>query len=407
MILNFLQTRNPPVLPCLHKRPHQCLKKNNGTNSAFADDVESLEGFGQKNKESLSELLFHFFRRYGHEIDYEKHIISVREGCLISKEEKGWHLTHNNRLCVEEPFNVGRNLGNTADDTSVRGVHLEIRRAFELLAEAKLEECMEEYVFPPAEEKTWEKPPSKPVPVMSRSRSQSQSGRGGRGGHNRGHRFGHQYQHQHRNGPQGRRASSAAASQKHANLPGLLPSTPRDQHMQLQLDNLQLHDHLMNEYQLLQAREAELRYIQQAHIRSQLQAHNINGSKLLPNGLRRSSRDEPSSSAAMRQPPPTAPLHNGGIFPPFSYPIPMIPHPVIHTNPSSPSMKLAQPDLRRASHRASNIDSTANINSRSQSQPPRPLPYNLALQSQQIDLLNDGANQYYQQSRQQQDSTLR
>ena len=403
MILNFLQTRNPPVLPCLHKRPHQCLKKNNGASSAFADDVESLEGFGQKNKESLSELLFHFFRRYGHEIDYEKHIISVREGCLISKEEKGWHLTHNNRLCVEEPFNVGRNLGNTADDTSVRGVHLEIRRAFDLLAEAKLEECMEEYVFPPAEEKTWEKPPSKPVPVMSRSRSQSQSGRGGRGGHNRGHRFGHQYQHQHRNGSQGRRASSAAAPQKHANLPGLLPSTPRDQHMQLQLDNLQLHDHLMNEYQLLQAREAELRYIQQAHMRSQLQAHNINGSKPLPNGLRRSSRDEPSSSAAMRQPPPTAPLHNGGIFPPFSYPIPMIPHPVIHTNPSSPSVKVAQPDLRRASHRASNIDSTANINSRSQSQPPRPLPYNLALQSQQIDFLNDGANQYYQQSRQQQD----
>ena len=405
MILNFLQTRNPPVLPCLHKRPHQCLKDAHGTSSAFADDIESLKTFGQKNKESLSELLFHFFRRYGHEIDYEKHIVSVREGILISKEEKGWHLTHNNRLCVEEPFNVGRNLGNTADDTSIRGVHLELRRAFDLLAEAKLEECMEPFEFPPAEERTWEKPPSKPLPVMSRSRSQSQSGRGGRGGHShRGHRYGqHQYQYQQRNGPQGRRASSAAASQKHLNLGGPAPIMPRDQQMQLPLDNLQLHDRLINEYQLLQAQEAELRYIQQAHIRSQLQAHSINGSKPLPNGLRRPSRDEASLSTALRQPPPTAPLHHGGIFPSFPYPTPTASFPAVHTNPSSPSMKPVQPDMTRATHRASNVDNATNINLRSQSQPPRPLPYNLALQSQQLDLFNESTNQYYQQRHQQQE----
>ena len=404
MILNFLQTRNPPVLPCLHKRPHQCLTTANGTTSAFADDVESLQTFGRKNQESLSELLFHFFRRYGHEIDYEKHIISVREGSLISKEEKRWHLTHNSRLCVEEPFNVGRNLGNTADDTSFRGVHLELRRAFDLLAEARLEECMQQYVPPPAEERIWEKPPPKPVPVMSRSRSQSQSGRGGRGGHsNRGHRFGqHYHQHQQRNGPQGRRASSAAASQKHPNLPGLISGTPRDQQMQVQLDNLQLHDHLMNEYQLLQAQEAELRYIQQAHLRAQLQAHNANGSKTLPNGFRRSSRDESNPSTTVRQPPPTAPLHNGGVFPPFSYAVPMVSHPAVHTNPSSPSMKPAQLDLRRATQRPTNIDSAASINSRSQSQPPRPLPYTLALPSQHIDFLHESEIQQIQHSRQQQ-----
>jgi hypothetical protein len=82
----------------------------------------------------------------------------------------------NNRLCVEEPFNLTRNLGNTADDTSFRGLHLELRRAFSLIAEAKLKDCCEQFVFPAEEERIWEKPPPQPRPVLSRSASQS--GRG-------------------------------------------------------------------------------------------------------------------------------------------------------------------------------------------------------------------------------------
>lgn len=117
-------------------------------------------------------------------MEYEKKVVSVREGKLISKEGKKWHLMQNNRLCVEEPFNTERNLGNTADDTSFRGIHLELRRAFDLVKEAKFDECLEEYVFPATEEKIREKPPPKPPPVLTRSRSQSQSSRGNRGGYN-------------------------------------------------------------------------------------------------------------------------------------------------------------------------------------------------------------------------------
>ena len=406
MILNFLQTRNPPVLPCLHKRPHQRLKNADGSTSAFADDIESLKSFGHRNKETLGELLFHFFRRYGHEIDYEKHVISVREGALILKEEKRWHLMQNNRLCVEEPFNIERNLGNTADDISFRGVHTEIRRAFNLLAEAKLDECMQEYVFPVVEERLWEKPPPKPLPVISRSRSQSQSGRGGRGGYsNRNHRYGHhQYQHQQRNGPQGRRASSAAASQKHPNLPGVMASNPRDQPMQVHLDGLQLNEDLVNKFQLLQAQEAELRYIQQAQIHAQLTPHPNSGPKPPAHAARRSSRDDANPLiGSLRHPPSTAPLHNGAVFPPFSYnAAPMLPQSAVHTNPSSPSMKPVQPDLRRAAHRTPDINASAGINMRSHSQPPRPVNLNQATQHQHPDLLNDLELQQYQQARQQQ-----
>ena len=56
--------------------------------------------------------------------------------------------------------------GNTADDTSFRGIHLELRRVFELVKEAKLNECLEEYVFPATEEKIWGKSSAKPPQIL-------------------------------------------------------------------------------------------------------------------------------------------------------------------------------------------------------------------------------------------------
>ncbi|KAJ5919706.1 hypothetical protein N7454_009541 [Penicillium verhagenii] len=130
LIINFLQTRDPPVLPSLQARPHKKKVTPDGLVCSFDDDMKALSGFGRKNKQSVGELFFEFFRYYAHVINYEQNVISVREGNLISKEGKGWHLLVNNRLCVEEPFSTARNLGNTADDTSFRGLHLELRRAF-------------------------------------------------------------------------------------------------------------------------------------------------------------------------------------------------------------------------------------------------------------------------------------
>ncbi|GJC97331.1 PAP 25A associated domain family [Colletotrichum higginsianum] len=143
LIIGFLQLRDPPVLPSLHQRQHQRLPKRGGQESAFADDLDKLRGFGDKNKASLGELLFQFFRFYAHEFDYDKNAISIRLGRKVTKQEKGWHIGINNHLCVEEPFNTIRNLGNTADEYSFRGLHLELRRAFNLISEGKLDECCE------------------------------------------------------------------------------------------------------------------------------------------------------------------------------------------------------------------------------------------------------------------------
>ena len=327
---------------------------------------------------------------------------------MISKEGKKWHLMQNNRLCVEEPFNTDRNLGNTADDTSFRGIHLEMRRAFDLVKEAKLAECLEQYEFPAAEERIWEKPAPKPPPVLSRSRSQSQSSaRGNRGGF--GNRGVGRYGPHHRSGPGARRASSAAAMNKYVASQGGLQGTRgcdnllREHPLQAQYERLRLHDRLFNEFQFLQQQEHELRLIQaQRELEAQMtQANHAprNGSSV---AHQRAAGHLPPIPTH-HQVPLTAPLRGGQYFYPFAYPqVQGTPPQSVHTQPSSPSMKPAQLDLRRSVHRSSVAESAHAANHRSHSQPARPLPVSVAIQSAPPLPLNSAAFLQYQQYRQQQ-----
>lgn len=207
LIITFLQLRQPPVLPALHQLPYK-MPRPDGSVGEFADNLKKLKGFGGKNKSSDAELLFQFFRFYAHEFDYDKHVLSVRQGKLITKNEKKWNYAINNQLCVEEPFNTSRNLGNTADEYSFRGLHMEIRRAFDLLSYAKLEEACEQFVFPKEEERVWSRPPQQPRPAMIRSSSQTHTGRGSRGNH----RGGGRHNNYHRGGGGGGGASSRRTS---------------------------------------------------------------------------------------------------------------------------------------------------------------------------------------------------
>jgi len=175
----------------------------------FEDEVERFRNFGKTNHESIGQLLFHFFRYYSYEINYDTAVISVRTGKLLSKKDKNWHFTTNNRLCVEEPFNTDRNLGNTADDTAFRGIHMEIRQAFSRVADAKdlKSSVCEKFEFPLDEPRmVFERPQPQSRPVLSRSTSQT--GRGGR--HTATVRTPKQH-FNHRSGPSNRRASNPAA----------------------------------------------------------------------------------------------------------------------------------------------------------------------------------------------------
>lgn len=155
MVINFLQMRSPPILPALHDMPHDLSPDNqvvNGNNTSFFSDLSRLEGFGQANKESLGGLLYAFFRKFAIEFDYDHHVVSVRHGCYLTKESKEWHIPgkHYRLLCVEEPFDTTRNLGNSCDMTSSNGLKQEFRRALDILNHnGTLDQACEQWLFPP------------------------------------------------------------------------------------------------------------------------------------------------------------------------------------------------------------------------------------------------------------------
>lgn len=374
MIINFLQTRNPKILPNLQQPPFYDASRSQGGTVTFCDDLESLKGFGKDNGESLGDLLFGFFRRYGHEINYEREVISVREGGLISKLNKKWHLLQNNRLGVEEPFNIERNLGNTADDTSFRGVHLELRRAFDLISQGKLNECCEQYEFPVHEERFWTRPPQQPRPIIARS--QSQSGRPVKGGSNSSKGSGSGQRH--RNGPSNRRASSAAAMNK-------MPLYTHMPNGERSVSSNQIHDQLIHHYQLLQHQEQQLRL--QMHQRAQATLHaqitaQVQHQPLQANTapyVQQANSDGHRRHSNIDPPPLSAPLRSVQAY---YYPVPVmnqspsLPTSQSTTSPSSPSQAAAQLvpiDVRRG---ARPIIPADNAGLRSHSQPPANIKVN-------------------------------
>ncbi|KAG0034361.1 hypothetical protein BGZ81_005037 [Podila clonocystis] len=155
IVINFLQMRSPPILPALHDMPHTLSADNqviNGNNTSFFEDLSKLEGFGYSNKETLGGLLYAFFRRFAIEFDYDHHVISMRHGRYLTKESKDWHIPgkHYKLFCVEEPLDTSRNLGNSSDMASSKGLKQEFGRALDILIHrGSLNECCEQWVFPP------------------------------------------------------------------------------------------------------------------------------------------------------------------------------------------------------------------------------------------------------------------
>ncbi|KAG2178205.1 hypothetical protein INT43_003458 [Umbelopsis isabellina] len=130
MILNFLQMRQPPILPTLHDQTGE------KPPTWFNDDLSSLRGFGKANNESVAGLLYAFFRHFAVEFDYSYHVMSLRYGKYLDKHSKGWDFGRNYRmLCIEEPFDTSRNLGNSVDDISVFGLRKEFQRGVAILYE--------------------------------------------------------------------------------------------------------------------------------------------------------------------------------------------------------------------------------------------------------------------------------
>ncbi|KAK0660639.1 Poly(A) RNA polymerase cid13 [Lasiodiplodia hormozganensis] len=324
MVLNFLQTRSPPVLPALHQMPFEKHLTDTGEESSFFDDLEQIRDFGKDNKESLGQLLFQFFRLYGHDFDYERDVVSVRNGRFLTRKEKGWEVDSGNkegrfRLCVEEPFNVSRNLGNSADDYAFRGIHLEVRQAFDFLADGgQLGKVCEQFVFPKEERPTFQKPPPAPKPTLTHSTSPSR--RGGRGG-NRGGRS-----HYNQRNNQGDRSRSSSGANYPNGLPFLSPPLAgAGPDYFAATTGASLHEQLYKQYQMLEMQQHSLKaqlFAQaqaraaQAQAIAQAQAQARNGSN---HGSPPKTQYATAQSVSRdpNEPPATAPL-----MPHYLYPYP-------------------------------------------------------------------------------------
>ena len=381
MIINFLQTRIPSILPSLHQVPHKSNEQIYAIESTFADSLESLRGYGKDNKQTLGQLLFQFFRYYGYEINYDDIVVSVRQGRLLSRKEKGWDASSlskegRDRVCVEEPINTFRNLGNSADPTAFRGIHLEIRRAFSLTCDGQLDKVCEQYEFPPEEKFTFKKPSSQPRPaLLTRSNSQSsksaksvQTGRGGRNPLRN-------------NSSNPRRASSGATRPLFTQSPPLGPSGPDP------FSQSNLHDHLYQRYQLLQLQQESLKAQAQLMAQAQAQARlqkQAQSSQLPPRngnsvseGSRSNKQSSPQLMAADRHAQAAFTLFPGYVY---HYPSPYeiihgenvpAPHEGANSNSSSPALAHAVPANRRGLHRHANVNELPGGAVRSHSQPAR------------------------------------
>ena len=376
MALNFLQTRDPPILPTLQQQPNLHSRYVAGVNVSFDRSTEAYQDFGSRNKSSLGELVFHFFRYYAHELDFEQNVVSVRLGRCLSKVDKAWHLLQDNRLCVEEPFNLSRNLANTADDTSMRGIHLELRRAFDLLGDGELLMCCEQFEYPPEEVRPSDifvPPQSRPVTTQLPSQSirgARNPSRGGKSAATIGR------------SSNGRRSSNPAVRNTNyvRNVP--FQMLTQEQQMQQQHQQYVLHDQLFQQYRYLQLQEQELRM--QLYQQSLQQRGLMAG--YAPGYTQYSSQDDGADQTnGVSRTPMSAPLYQNG-FPRSPYLASSLLNHGISTNPPSPRLSSGIPDTRRYSRRTSVTQSAVGGSLRAHSQPARAMPLSALGQAQRSDI---------------------
>lgn len=401
MVINFLQIRRPAIVPSLQKIPDRRSTTADGQPSAFADDIDHLRSYGRDNHESLGQLLFHFFRHYGYVVDYGAFVISVKEGRLLPRKEKGWDASNwatnkeaRSSLCVEEPFNTPRNLGNSADDFAWTGIHKEIRRAFDLIKDgSNLEQCCEQYIFPPESKSTtlFQRPTPK-LPVLRRSASQQAAANTngqGRSVHNAPRNSRNPANQRSNN----RRASSGAnftAQRVPYTMSPPVGPIPADYSSASRMSMDQLQEQLYRQYNYLQAQQEALRsqlIQQQQQTQAQLHAQ--------AQAIAASPRQHRTSFTTAMPPlqgqhvldaqAGTSPLLPGSLYHyPARYPPPS---PLAQsrtteeatTSPSSPLQSSTLPSIQRGVHRNSVTGGSTSL-ARSQSQPGRSFPNLLTLQ---------------------------
>jgi terminal uridylyltransferase len=160
MVLHFLQTRRPPIVPNLQvlppdwagqdldfrqvsslmpvmmvQHPIDRVEVNTYFYVPASGDYRLLQQYATRNKAPVGQLLADFFRYFAFELDPRESVVSVRTGGVLQKDEKGevecWPCT--SRLAIEDPFETWYNVTHFVRETRQHHVRMEFARAYSLI----------------------------------------------------------------------------------------------------------------------------------------------------------------------------------------------------------------------------------------------------------------------------------
>jgi len=140
LVIHFLQTCNPPVLPNLQALATKSVRIADhkwGTEdyweTKFVEDVASLPP--TQNKQSLGELLLGFFNFFSHVFDWRAHAVCMRlnqQGQAVDKYSLATP-TNDEQWYVEDPFDLKHNLAGKCTRGGRKRIMDEMREAHRFL----------------------------------------------------------------------------------------------------------------------------------------------------------------------------------------------------------------------------------------------------------------------------------
>ncbi|KAF9945465.1 hypothetical protein BGZ72_001313 [Mortierella alpina] len=141
MLITYLQTRSPPVLPLLQQQVQSKMTGEfvDGVNCSFDTHWHPYMEVAQQNKSSSGDLLVGFLRYFGHEFDYSTMEVNPRLGQLRRKPARAkWARGGSGRVefWVMDPFLVKRNVAGMCGGPNV-GI---IKDAFQKAHQAVVED---------------------------------------------------------------------------------------------------------------------------------------------------------------------------------------------------------------------------------------------------------------------------
>lgn len=126
MAIHFLQRRPESLLPYLQQNVQERII--DGYNCGFDENIEKYRQRSAENKESISDLVCNFFIYYA-TFDWDDYAVCINTpGIVPRKEEYSSH-----PICIQDPFETHRNLGDVCKPHGFLAIKYEIRRALQMM----------------------------------------------------------------------------------------------------------------------------------------------------------------------------------------------------------------------------------------------------------------------------------